>query len=56
MKLHYYPETDSFYIELKAIAGATTREIPEGAEADLDAFVIGFRCGLAMSADVAAAF
>ena len=27
MKLHYYPETDSLYIELKKQPGAETREI-----------------------------
>ena len=27
MKLHYYPETDSLYIELKKAAGTETREI-----------------------------
>jgi uncharacterized protein YuzE len=26
MKLHYYPETDSLYIELKTAPGAETRE------------------------------
>jgi uncharacterized protein YuzE len=37
MKLHYYPETDSLYIELKAGAGVETREIVSGLNADLDA-------------------
>jgi uncharacterized protein YuzE len=36
MKLHYYPETDSLYIELKDIAGTQTREIVEGLNVDLD--------------------
>jgi uncharacterized protein YuzE len=27
MKLHYYPETDSLYIELKSTPGTATREI-----------------------------
>lgn len=36
MKLHYYPETDSLYIELKDIAGTQTREIVEGLIVDLD--------------------
>ena len=27
MKLHYYPETDSLYIELKAEPGTETREV-----------------------------
>lgn len=37
MTLHYYPETDSLYIELKAGPGVETREIAEGLNADLDA-------------------
>jgi uncharacterized protein YuzE len=37
MKLHYYPETDSLYIELSAGAGADVRMIAEGLNADLDA-------------------
>ena len=37
MKLHYYPETDSLYIELKSAPGAETREIVEGLVADFDA-------------------
>ena len=36
MKLHYYPETDSLYIELKPGPGAETREIANGVNADLD--------------------
>ena len=36
MKLHYYPETDSLYIELKPGAGAETREIADGLNVDLD--------------------
>ena len=44
MKLHYYPETDSLYIELKSTAGTQTREIVEGLNVDLDANgdVVGF--------------
>ncbi|HME85502.1 MAG TPA: DUF2283 domain-containing protein [Roseiarcus sp.] len=47
MKLHYYPETDSLYIELKAAPGAETRETREvapGLDVDLDAAgdVVGF--------------
>jgi uncharacterized protein YuzE len=44
MKLHYYPETDSLYIELKSEPGAETREIVEGLVVDLDAKgdVVGF--------------
>ena len=37
MKLHYYPETDSLYIELKTTPGTETREIAEGLLADFDA-------------------
>jgi uncharacterized protein YuzE len=37
MKLHYYPETDSLYIELKSTPGAEAREIVEGLVVDLDA-------------------
>jgi uncharacterized protein YuzE len=37
MKLHYYPETDSLYIELKSGPGIETREIAEGLLLDLDA-------------------
>jgi uncharacterized protein YuzE len=44
MKLHYYPETDSLYIELKSVPGTQTREIVEGLNVDLDAHgdVVGF--------------
>ncbi len=44
MKLHYYAETDSLYIELRDGAGAEVREIAEGVNADLDSEgnVIGF--------------
>ncbi len=36
MKLHYYPETDSLYIELSAQPSAETREIAAGLNADFD--------------------
>jgi len=36
MKLHYYPETDSLYIELKTGPGAETREISDDVNADFD--------------------
>ena len=44
MKLHYYPETDSLYIELSAAPGAETREIAQGLLVDFDAHgnVVGF--------------
>ena len=37
MKLHYYPETDSLYIELKPMPGTEAREIVEGLVVDFDA-------------------
>jgi uncharacterized protein YuzE len=37
MKLHYYPETDSLYIELASAPGAETREIVDGLVVDFDA-------------------
>lgn len=44
MKLHYYPETDSLYIELKDTPGIETHEIIEGLNVDLDSKgdVVGF--------------
>ena len=36
MKLHYYPETDSLYIELRDEPGSETREIIEGLNVDLN--------------------
>ena len=44
MKLHYYPETDSLYIELMDKPGVETREIAAGLVADFDAAgsVVGF--------------
>lgn len=36
MKLHYYPETDSLYIELNSAPGAETIEIVDGLNVDLD--------------------
>lgn len=37
MKLHYYPDTDSLYIELNAGAGTETREIADGVNVDFGA-------------------
>ena len=37
MKLHYYPETDSLYIELQSGPGVEAREISSGLVADFDA-------------------
>ena len=44
MKLHYYPETDSLYVEFKARPGAEIIEVTEGLNVDLDADgeVVGF--------------
>jgi uncharacterized protein YuzE len=44
MKLHYYPGTDSLYIELQSSASAETREVADGILVDLDAegAVVGF--------------
>jgi uncharacterized protein YuzE len=44
MKLHYYPDTDSLYIELKDTPGIETREVVDGLVVDLDAKgeVVGF--------------
>ena len=44
MKLHYYPETDSLYVELKAGPGTETREVADGLNVDLDdsGEVVGF--------------
>ena len=44
MKLHYYPETDSLYIEFRAEPGVETRQITDGLNVDLNAKgeVMGF--------------
>jgi uncharacterized protein YuzE len=44
MKLYYYPETDSLYIELKSSPGVEARQIVEGLIVDLGAQgdVVGF--------------
>jgi uncharacterized protein YuzE len=44
MKLQYYPETDSLYIELKSVPGVEVREVADGLNVDLDAAgeVVGF--------------
>lgn len=36
MKLHYYPETDSLYIELRESDSSDSREIAEGVVVDFD--------------------
>ena len=44
MKLHYYPETDSLYVEFKMGPGTETVEVTEGLNVDLDeeGAVVGF--------------
>ena len=44
MKLHYYPETDSLYIEFRSAPSAETREIQNGVNVDLgsDVEIVGF--------------
>ena len=44
MRLHYYPETDSLYIELQPRPGTDVREMADGLNADIDAngAVVGF--------------
>ncbi|MDE2887374.1 MAG: DUF2283 domain-containing protein [Gemmatimonadota bacterium] len=44
MKLRYYPETDSLYVEFKSGPGTETREVANGLNVDLDANgdVVGF--------------
>ena len=44
MRLHYYPETDSLYVEFKDGPGVETREVTGGLNVDLDAGgrVVGF--------------
>ncbi len=37
MKLHYYPETDSLYIDLNDRPSADSREIADGLVVDFDA-------------------
>ena len=36
VKLHYYPETDSLYIDLNARPSADSREISDGLVVDFD--------------------
>lgn len=37
MKLHYYPETDSLYIDLNSRPGVDVLEVAEGLVVDIDA-------------------
>ncbi|WP_375382625.1 DUF2283 domain-containing protein [uncultured Sphingomonas sp.] len=54
MKLHYYPETDSLYIELQAVAGVDSREVADGVMADIaaDGSVVGIDLGRASRFDL----
>lgn len=36
MKLHYYPETDSLYIDLTSKPSADSKEVADGVVLDLD--------------------
>jgi uncharacterized protein YuzE len=36
MKLHYYPDTDSLYIDLNARASSDSKEVAEGVVVDFD--------------------
>lgn len=36
MKLHYYPETDSLYIDLNSRPSVDSREVTDGVVVDLD--------------------
>ncbi|MDE2752178.1 MAG: DUF2283 domain-containing protein [Gemmatimonadota bacterium] len=49
MKLHYYPETDSLYIEFTDEPGAETREVADGVNVDFDTRgnIVGFDIGRA---------
>ncbi|MDE0056482.1 MAG: DUF2283 domain-containing protein [Defluviicoccus sp.] len=44
MNFHYYPDTDSLYIEFKPGPGVETREVSGGLNVDFDASggVVGF--------------
>ncbi|HUY12189.1 MAG TPA: DUF2283 domain-containing protein [Terriglobia bacterium] len=37
MRLHYYPETDSLYIDLNSNPSADSREVAQGLVVDFDA-------------------
>jgi uncharacterized protein YuzE len=55
MKLHYYPETDSLYIELEAGPGSETREVAPGVDADFaaDGTIVGLDIDGASKLDLA---
>ena len=37
MKLHYYKDTDSLYIDLKSMVSADSKEVADGVVVDFDA-------------------
>ena len=49
MKLNYYPETDSLYIECKTVPGVETHEVTKGLNVDIDAEgdIVGFDIDIA---------
>jgi len=56
MKLHYYPETDSLYIELRDAPGVDAREISDGVVADFgaDGALVGIDIDTASRFDLSA--
>lgn len=44
MKLHYYPDTDSLYVEFRNEPGEQTLEVTDGLQVDINAVgeVVGF--------------
>lgn len=55
MKLHYYPETDSLYIELSTADSAETRAITDQVNVDFDADggIVGIDIDRASTLDLA---
>ena len=41
MRLHYYPETDSLYIDLAERPGAQVREVAPGVNLDSEGVLVG---------------
>ena len=44
MKLHYYPDTDSLYVEFRSEPGEQTLEVTDGLQVDINAAgeIVGF--------------
>ena len=44
MKLHYYPDTDSLYVEFRSEPGEQTLEVTNGLQVDINAAgeIVGF--------------